>query len=89
MLTDEYNTSQICPICNECKIIHPKINIKYNKTVKINDIKTKVEITRETENYRLCYCDSNKNHPHNEGYHKLWFCRDYVGGLNQINRIII
>ena len=50
---------KICPICKENKIIHPKVNIKYNKTVKIDEVKTKVEVTRETENYMVQMIISN------------------------------
>jgi hypothetical protein len=87
MLNDEYNTSQICPICNEQKVIHPIIKKTYKKYKLVNGKKVKCEVTRDIENYKLCYCENNNKHPHNEGSHNLWFNRDYVGGLNQINRM--
>ena len=45
------------------------------------------EVTRNVENYKLCHCENNNKHLHNEASHNLWFNRDYVGGLNQINRM--
>ena len=87
MLNNEYNTSQICPICNEQKVIHPIIKKTYKKYKLVNGEKVKCEVTRDIENYKLCYCENNNKHPHNEGSHNLWFNRDYVGGLNQINRM--
>jgi hypothetical protein len=59
VFVDENNTSQICPICQETKVIHPKI-IKNNKITSI-------------ENYKLCYCNNNNKHPLNMDAHKLWF----------------
>ncbi len=54
----------------------------------------KVEIIKKTENYRLCYCDSNKNHLQNKDYHKVmvmqrlywWFKSNKQ---NEINNDII
>ena len=87
MLNNEYNTSQICPICNEQKVIHPIIKKTYKKYKLVNGEKVKCEVTRDIENYKLCYCENNNKHPNNEGSHNLWFNRDYVGGLNQINKM--
>ena len=36
MLNNEYNTSQICPICNEQKVIHPIIKKTYKKYKLVN-----------------------------------------------------
>jgi hypothetical protein len=77
VLVDEYNTSQVCPICNECKVTHPIMKHKYKKSAKI--------ISKET--YKLCYCSNNKKHPLNADDTKLWFNRDYCGGLNQIHKM--
>jgi hypothetical protein len=77
ILVDEYNTSQVCPICKECKVIHPVMDHKYKNSDKI----------RSKETYKLCYCSNNKKHPLNVDDNKLWFNRDYCGGLNQIHKM--
>jgi len=77
VLVDEYNTSQVCPICKECKVEHPIMDHKYKNSNKI----------RSKETYKLCYCSNNKKHPLNVDDNKLWFNRDYCGGLNQIHKM--
>jgi len=90
ILTDEYNTSKICPICMNHKLEHPEKEMirKAIRNEKGKIIKnTKKVIKKET--YRLCYCESSKKHldVKDQGKHKLWFNRDYVGGSN-IRRVM-
>ena len=65
---------------------------EYN-TSKVCPICKKKRVIHPQENnkeiYRLCYCDNNNKHPLNMDAHKLWFNRDYVGGLNMINKLKI
>jgi hypothetical protein len=106
-LTDEYNSSQMCPIHKNHKIKHNKRKINQNKKDKKSKIEeTKCELTYEIKkDYRLCFCEIKKEHPslrepslceisneenfsnhenREKDIHKLWFNRDFVGGLNLI-----
>ena len=84
ILIDEYNTSQVCPICQEQKV-------KHKKEIKEVKVKGKKENVKKmtVESYRLCYCENNKKHPLNMDNHEIWLNRDYIGSLNIINKLKI
>lgn len=90
ILTDEYNTSQICSYCTDEILVHPmeKVNkTKYYKDEKGKRCKKQIEIVRE--NYKLCYCKLNNNdHEIINGIHKIWN-RDYnsAGNILHVMRL--
>jgi hypothetical protein len=97
-LTDEYNSSQICPIHKDHKVQHTKRKFKRIRKIKQkNESKMKEIIFEEKKDYRLCFCEIknicsqssviSEEKPsvvieEKEDTHKLWFNRDFIGGLN-------
>jgi hypothetical protein len=67
LITDEYKTSQVCPICQEQTVIHPKVEKKYKKKKLIDGEQKVVDVVKMVDHYKLCYCSNNNKHPQSEG----------------------
>ena len=89
ILTDEYNTSQICSRCKEEKVIHPKITGKKKVTTKDKITNKKIVEYKEAcyESHTLCYCNCKHNIDLQtmEDFHKVWWNRDYNASRNILN----
>lgn len=82
ILTDEYNTSQVCSDCKESKVEHPVIKCQAKRTIgkDSNGRRIKELIEVEKQSYKICYCKNNI-HLKLEGVQKVWN-RDFNSSRN-------